>query len=65
MINTSWSWLFIYLSFFFYIFFLRIAENNKFKKNPVGQNFVITIFLFFLKVGLVIPVDQQINFVLP
>ena len=47
----------------FYFFFLQKAENNRLKK-PVGQNFVLLLFLFLFKVGSVRPVDQQINFVL-
>ena len=30
----------------FYLFFLQKAENNRFKKKPVGQNFVILFFVF-------------------
>ena len=49
----------------FYFFFLQKAENNRLKKKQVGQDFVILLPLFLLKVGSVGPVDQQINFVLP
>ena len=48
-----------------YFLFLQKAENNRLKKNPVGQNFVIIFFFFLLKVGSVDPTVQQINFVLP
>ena len=64
-INACWCWLFICLCFVFYIFFLQIAENNKFKKKASRTKFCNFISLLLLKVGLVIPVEQQINFVLP
>ena len=64
-INACWCWLFICLCFVFYIFFLQIAENNKFKKKASRPKFCNFISLLLLKVGLVIPVEQQINFVLP
>ena len=32
-----------------YLFFLQKAENNRFKKKPVGQNFVISFFCFCSK----------------
>ena len=43
---------------FCFFFFFQKAENNRFKKMPVSQNFVT----FFL---LVRPGDQQINLVSP
>ena len=37
-----------YLYTFFYVLFLffQKAENNRLKKNPVGQNFVTYFFVF-------------------
>ena len=43
----------------FYFFFFQKAEI---KKKPIGK-FCNIIFLFFLKIGSVGPVDQQINLV--
>ena len=48
----------------FHFFFLQKTENNRLKKRPIGQNFVISIFGPFC-LGSFGPVDQQINFVLP
>ena len=31
--------------------FFQKAENNRFKKNPVGKTFVILLFCFCLKSG--------------
>ena len=47
---------------YFYVSYEK-AENNRLKKKLFGQTFVI-LFFALLKVGLVGPVDQQINFVL-
>ena len=44
---------------FCFFFFFQKAENNRFKKMPVSQNFVTFFFV------LVRPVDQQIDLVLP
>ena len=64
MINASWFWLFI--CSLFYFFFLKKAENNRFRKSQLAKIFLIyVIFLPLLKVGLVGLVDQQINFALP
>ena len=52
--------------FMFYFFFLfQKAEINRLKKKPVGQNVAILFFLLLFKIGLVGPVDQQINLVSP
>ena len=44
--------------------FLQIIENNRLKKAS-WPKFCNIIFLLLLKVGLVVPVSLQINFVLP
>ena len=53
----------------FYFLLFSKTENNRLKKEPVGQNFVIFFFFFFfllfLKIESVGPVDQQINLVSP
>ena len=54
---------YLYKFVIFYFLFFSKAENNRLKKKPVGQNFVI-LFLVLLKIGSVGPVDQQINLVL-
>ena len=38
-----------YLYVCYVVFFLQKAENNRFKKKPVGQDFVILCFCVFLK----------------
>ena len=54
---------YLYKFVIFYFLFFSKVENNRLKKKPVGQNFVI-LFLVLLKIGSVGPVDQQINLVL-
>ena len=39
----------LYKFVMFYFFFFQKAENNRLKKKPVGKNFVILIFCFYLK----------------
>ena len=47
--NKCFLVLVIYISLLYFIsYFFQKAENNRLKKKPVGQNFVI-LFLFFLK----------------
>ena len=48
----------------FFIIFFQKVESNRLKKSRLTKIFVI-LFLLLDKIGLVGPVDQQINLVLP
>ena len=50
---------------FYVFFFLKKAENNRFKKKASQPEFRNIMFLFLLKIGSVVPVDQQIKLVSP
>ena len=56
---------YLYVCYVLFLFFFQKAENNRLKKKPVGLYCVILFFRILLKVGLVGPVDQHINYVLP
>ena len=58
----GYGYLYKFLMLYFFIFFFKKQKIID-KKKPVGQNFVISFFLFLLKIGLIGPVDQQINLV--
>ena len=60
----SFGYLYKFAKFLFFFFFQK-AQNNRLKKKPVSQNFVILFFGFLLKIGLVGPVDRQVNLVSP
>ena len=58
----------IYVSLLCFIYFFQKAENDRLKKKRVTQNYFTQsdiIFLLLLKIGSVVPVDQQINLVSP
>ena len=52
-----------FVMFYFLLFFFQKAENNRLKKASWPK--FCDVFLFFLKVESVGPVDQQINLVSP
>ena len=59
----GFGYLYRFVMFYFFFFFQK-AENNRLKKSYLTKICDI-IFLFFIKIGSVGPVDQQINLVLP
>ena len=46
--HLSFGYLYKFVMFYF-LFFFQKAENNRLRKNPVGQNFVTLVFCFCLK----------------
>ena len=60
----GFGYLYKFVMFYLFIFFKK-QKIIDFEKKTVGQKFVILFFCFRLKIGLVVPVDQQITLVSP
>ena len=56
---------YLYACYVLFLFFFQKSGNHRLKKKPVGLYCVILFFRILLKVGVVEPVDQHINYVLP
>ena len=50
---------------FYFLCFFQKAENNRLKRSQLAIILLHNFFFFFLKIGSVGPVDQQINLISP
>ena len=64
MINGSCFWLFIWVFYVLFLIFFRKQKRTDNKKASLPKFWNI-IFLLLLKIGLVVPVDQQIDLISP